>query len=322
MDAADPLLQDSRVPGDIHVDDHGAALEVQADAARVGGEKHFAGRLLLEPFHQCSPVLGRNAPVEMDVADAVSPQHVFDQLGHSQPLAEDHCLFTPFDHEFLQQDLQLFDLRPVHGGVIDEVGVVRRHAHHGQRDLHPPLVRLAQEPVAPPLGNELRHDFPVLVVQRLLLRSQGDQEILVDARRKLFEDPVPFPPDHNAPKGMADLLQVPVADNLFRRVRDPVVVDETIERPQAMTVDELHQGVQLLGSVFDGGAGQDQGKGRFQLLDRFGGAGLPVLDTLCLIEDDQVRRPFPDQIQVSGHQFVVDQLVKGVAPVEFPLPLI
>jgi hypothetical protein len=121
---------------------------------------------------------------------------------------------------------------------------------------------------------------------------------------------------------MADLIQIPIADDLPCPIRNPVVVDEAIERSQVVPVDEFHQGVQFLDPVFDRGAGQDQGKSRFQLFDCFRSTGFPVLDPLRLVENDQIGRPFPDQIQVSGHQLVVDQLVERSAPVEPPSLLI
>ena len=45
------LLQDSGVPRDIHVDYYRPALEVQAYASGVGGEKDLAVRILPEPCH-------------------------------------------------------------------------------------------------------------------------------------------------------------------------------------------------------------------------------------------------------------------------------
>jgi hypothetical protein len=119
----------------------------------------------------------------VDAADAVFLEHVFNQFGHPQPLAENHRLFAALDHEFTEEGFKLFELRPVHSFMVHKIGVVSSHTHHSQGNLQPPLVNLAQKAVAPPLSDELRHDLLIFIMQRPLLRRQGDQEILVNARR-------------------------------------------------------------------------------------------------------------------------------------------
>jgi len=74
--------------------------------------------------------------------------------------------------------------------------------------------------------------------------------------------------------------------------------------------------VQFLDPVLQRGTGQDDGKGRLELFHGHGGAGLPVLDSLGLVQDDEVRPPFTDLIQVPMHQFIIEQLEEGVRLVE------
>ena len=61
MNAADALLQDGRIPGDVHVDNDGAALEVQAHTSGIGGEKDHAGLDLPESASSglCGPSRAR-----------------------------------------------------------------------------------------------------------------------------------------------------------------------------------------------------------------------------------------------------------------------
>ena len=72
VNAADALLQDGRVPGDIHVDYHRAALEVQTHTPGIGGEEDLAGGIFPKPRHQLFALFGGDHAVEMDVGNAVS----------------------------------------------------------------------------------------------------------------------------------------------------------------------------------------------------------------------------------------------------------
>ena len=51
MDSANALLENRRVPGDIHIDDDGRVLEIQPHAPGVGGEERAAIFIFAEPVH-------------------------------------------------------------------------------------------------------------------------------------------------------------------------------------------------------------------------------------------------------------------------------
>ncbi len=56
--------------------------------------------------------------------------------------------------------------------------------------------------------------------------------------------------------------------------------------------------IELVDAVLERRAGQHEGVGRAQLLDPPRGLGLPVLDPLRLVENDDVRRQ--DRVDVIG----------------------
>jgi hypothetical protein len=68
MHAPDALREDGRVPGQIHVDDDAGVLQVQPDAARVGGEEDPARRVFSEALDEILALLFQvELPVECGV---------------------------------------------------------------------------------------------------------------------------------------------------------------------------------------------------------------------------------------------------------------
>ena len=97
VDSGDPLFQDGGIPGNIHVDHRGAALEVEPDSAGIGGEEDPATGIFLETGHESLALLGRHPAVQMDITDAVLREDPLHQLVHSEPLAEDDHLLAPLE---------------------------------------------------------------------------------------------------------------------------------------------------------------------------------------------------------------------------------
>ena len=57
--------------------------------------------------------------------------------------------------------------------------------------------------------------------------------------------------------------------------------------------------------------GEHHRVGRGDALDARAPSGVPVLDALRLVEDDQVRRPGIDQVESRVHHVVVDDLAEA-----------
>ena len=116
MDPADSLLEHGGIPGKLDVD-AGArgSLQVEADAAGVGGEEHAAGRVVVE-VHEVlrAPLLALRAGEERR-GDALARELVtrrpVREPEHPPPLAEHHDL-APFGQRKLADQLaQLRELR-------------------------------------------------------------------------------------------------------------------------------------------------------------------------------------------------------------------
>jgi hypothetical protein len=104
---------------------------------------------------------------------------------------------------------------------------------------------------------------------------------------------------------LAQIVQILVPQDLAALVDDAVAVEEVKGRGQTPIVDELRHGVQLIQAVLQRRAGQHQREGRLQALDDVAGLGLPVLDALALVQDDQVPLDSFDGQDVAEHLFVI-----------------
>src|SRR5207249_9810482 len=110
----------------------------------------------------------------------------------------------------------------------------------------------------------------------------------------------------------SDAIQVAIADDSaavgFAYL---MVMKQPERRSEAVLVDELDDRDQLLEPVLEGRAGEDERVGRDDLLHAARRARGPVLDALRLVEDQQVRRPGSDQVEVAMDRVVADDLVEA-----------
>ena len=258
-----------------------------------------------------------HAAVEQHVLPFPPLQPAHHQLVHPHPLTEHHDLHLRVLENLLQQPGHFVGLHAVVSLLVQQVRAVARHPHVLQGDPHAKLVPLAEEVMTAPLRHQAGHDLAVLLVVVHLLLGHGDEETLLQPLRQLLQNLVLGPPQQDRRQGAGDRGEVPVTDHPAALVRMLVLGKETEHRPQAEAVDELDDRVQLLQAVLQRRARQYQGVGRRQLLHALRGAGLPVLDPLRLVEDDQVRLPATDGVQVAMHHVVVGQLVERLGGVKF-----
>ena len=113
---------------------------------------------------------------------------------------------------------------------------------------------------------------------------------------------------------------MPIADHAAVLVDVLMFGQETEHRPEPETVDKLDDRMQLLEPVLQRRAGQHEGVFRFELFDGLGRPGLPVLDPLGLVEDDQVGLPTADGLDVAVDDVVVGHLVERIGRVELVPP--
>ena len=205
---------------------------------------------------------------------------------------------------------------PEVGRRVQQVRAVADHAHVLKRAGHPFLIGLRQEVVALPLADDAGNDFPVLVVVDLLLRGHGDEQVLVQPAGQFRQHLRLGPPQQDRLQGFGDPGEVAIADDPPVVVKLLVLGEEAKRRPEAKTVHELHDRVQLFEAVLQRRAGQHDRVLRRELLDRPRGARLPVLDALRFVQNDQVRPPAMDRFQVAMQHFVVDDFEERVGLVE------
>jgi hypothetical protein len=80
-----------------------------------------------------------------------------------------------------------------------------------------------------------------------------------------------------------------------------------------MPIHELHDRNEFFQPILERRSGQDDGIRRYDLLDAAGRTGVPVLDALGLVEDDKVRRPVLDQVEIAMNRVVVGDLVETLS---------
>ena len=82
--------------------------------------------------------------------------------------------------------------------------------------------------------------------------------------------------------------------------------------PKTVLVDKPENGDQLLQLIFQRRAGEHHGVGTVDAFQRAGSDGVPVLDPLRLVDDDQFRRPGGDQIEVRLELSVIGDLAEVI----------
>ena len=239
-----------------------------------------------------------------------------DQLVGPHPLTEDDGLVARPLETLLQDGKELVRLVPEVRLLVEQIGAVAAHPHVLQGDHQPSLVGLGQKAEPAPLGHDARDNLGILHVVRHLLFCHGHEIVLVEPLRQLLEDLLLGPADQDRLKGPSDLVQVPVADHLAELVGVLMLRQESEHRPQAKAIHELHDRVEFLQPVLQGCPGQDDGILGMEPFDRLGPPGLPVLDPLGLIENDNLGTPLANRLQVPMHHLVVDDLVERLGGVQ------
>ena len=115
VDAADPLLEHGRVPGELEVDHAvGGALQVEPDAAGIAGEEHAKVGVVVELDDVLGPPplslgSGEEARAEALLGQQVAHRPV-GQGEHPPPLAEDDDLAALLEHDLPDELAQLEQL--------------------------------------------------------------------------------------------------------------------------------------------------------------------------------------------------------------------
>ena len=207
MHAPDTLLQQGRVPGQVHIDDHrGCVLQVQPDTAGVSGKEKSAIWVRMELFYQRTTLVSRHAAAEQHMAPTTRQQAALDQLMGSQPLAENHRLGVWVFQKLFQQRHELVDFEAVVGLMVEQKSAVANHAHILQGAVHAALVSIRQITSLAPARDDAHDGLTILIVVPALLRQQGHKNPLVHALGQLQQYLCFSPSQHHGSQGLSDAV--------------------------------------------------------------------------------------------------------------------
>ena len=96
-------------------------------------------------------------------------------------------------------------------------------------------------------------------------------------------------------------------------IQDIEIAIEAEQRTQQLRVQVLDDGIDLVDPVLQGRAGQDEGIGASERFDRFCRLGLPILDSLRFIQNDDIGSEDPvDIVAIAQNLLVIDENEEGV----------
>ncbi len=133
--ACDALFELRRVPRQVDVHDRARDLQVEPDAAAVGGEEQPAGRVLLEADDLGAAALLRHRAGMPSHLHAQFRRQFPHQFQHPLPLGEHDDLAIRLFEQVAQDAFQLFELGAHAAGRIEDRRRVADHAHAGEQHL-------------------------------------------------------------------------------------------------------------------------------------------------------------------------------------------
>ena len=298
----DALLQQRRVPGQVHIDDRIGSLKVEPRRARVGREEEAAGGIVLKLMDQLLALFLRDGAIEPHGIELEPLDPLSDEIQHRRPFGEEHDLARILRRQLLEQFLEPLELARKTGCLlVHQIGAVRTHARQQQRLLQPQQVHFRDVSLADNSAHDL-HLSPVDV--ELLFRGR-DPHDLRGTRRQIAHDRAARAAQQHGLQILAQPVEVPVAEHLAFVIHHAVPVEKPESRAESPVVDELDDGEKIVEPVLERCSGQHQREGRAQALHGLRRLRLPVLDALALIENDQIPFRALDRENIPQHLLVV-----------------
>ena len=310
--AGDALLEFGRVPREVAVDNDAGVLEVEADAAGIGAEEKAAGRVVAEGVDLGAAFGLRHRAGVPSVADAMRDGVGADQSEHFFPLGEDDNLNVGIGEGLVQEPGDFGELWAI-GAVLalDDGGGGTDHAHHGEVD-HEAVLLLWGEGAADGQGGKAGDLGLVVGVDGALAGSEGDETGAVGAVGELRFDLGLATAEDKRGDASPELFQVLVAGRAAFLVKNVVVAIEAKEGAEKGGVEVVHDGAKLIEAVLDGRAGEHKCVTGAEAFDREGGLCSPILDTLGLVEHDDIgTEVLVDLVEVGDDLLVVHDGEKG-----------
>ena len=86
---------------------------------------------------------------------------------------------------------------------------------------------------------------------------------------------------------------------------------KTVQRPECIGINKLHDGVQLFNFILQWRARKYKPVTNVERLDGAGNFGIPVFDALCFVQNDQIgSEDAVDQLGILYHHIVSDDFEK------------
>ena len=310
--ACNALFQHGGVPRQIDVDDRVGRLQVKSRRSGVRREEQLAVGIGLEFMHQRLTLLLRDGAIQPHERQLVLLEDRLDQVEHRRPFREDKRLATVLFKQPFDQVVDHGELARKAGPLlVDEDRAVGRHATEEQLLLEHDEVHLGQK-----LFVRDATDLLEMCDRHLsLLGRRRDADDLVGARGKLLLDRDARATEQDRREVLTQLGEVFVAEDFASFIDDAVIVEEAEAGTESPVVDELHDRVQLIKSVFERRSAESQRESRPQSLDDAARLGLPIFDPLPFVDDDQIPSDSLDIEDVAQDLFVVADREERFAPV-------
>jgi hypothetical protein len=123
------------------------------------------------------------------------------------------------------------------------------------------------------------------------------------------------PPQQYRLEPLAQQVEILVAEDFALLVGDAVSVEETECGTEPPVVNEFDHREQVVESILQWRTGEHEREGRSQALHRLRRLSLPVLDTLALVQNDQIPLCSINCEDVAQHLLVIADSEKTPVPV-------
>ena len=128
MDSGDSLLEDSRVPWKVNIDDRIGGLEVEAYTTCIGGDEESAIGVLLELPDQSLSFFLRDRTIQADKIESPLPEQRLNQVEHRRPFRKENDLAVFLFDELIEKIFKFDKLAGVAGrDFVDEKGAIGYH---------------------------------------------------------------------------------------------------------------------------------------------------------------------------------------------------
>src|SRR3989338_5663486 len=305
------LLENCRVPRQIEIHDDRRALQIQAHAARVGREKHFARRIVAEFVKQILAMTAWDATVQIRELHAACMQFLCDESRHPLPLAEhDHFLIAT--RERVVDDAHQFsDLGVMSRFFVEDVRAIRKHPHAVERDHETLPVFFIEESELFPLVRQSRDVCGVFFMPRSLHIGHGDEHVSIGTLWQFLQHIFFSAAYDDIRKNILYFVELAVTDDFSIVIFDLMRFQEAIYWPKRVRIDERENRVEFFEFVFYWRTGEHDRIRACNTLYVAREFRVPVFYPLRLVENDRIEARRIDRREIRAYDIIVRDRIRG-----------